>query len=318
MHPAYSVIFFTAASGAGYGLLALLALGGALGLLQPHLSLTLVGFGLALTLITAGLLSSTVHLGRPERAWRAFSQWRTSWLSREGVLAVTTFPFAGIVALGWASGAQNVGLLAAAGCLVAALALATVFATGQIYASLTTIRDWHQPTTTPVYLALALATGALLLQALLIAFGQSTDAVTWMTVLLLLIAFALKTVHWSRTDATARTLTPGDATGLKALGRVRQLDPPHTQANFVMREMGYAVGRKHGQRLRMIAIVTLFGLPILLTLLTLPDVGLGIGWRLPIALLSVLSAAVGVFVERWLFFAQAQHIVTLYYGAERA
>jgi sulfite dehydrogenase (quinone) subunit SoeC len=181
MHPAYSVIFFTAASGAGYGLLALLALGGALGLVPPELGITVAGFGLALALITAGLLSSTAHLGRPERAWRAFSQWRTSWLSREGVLAVATYPVAGVVALGWLWGRPDAGLWAMAGLLTAILATATVIATGQIYASLTTIRDWHQPTTTPVYVMLALATGALLLNGLMIAFRHGSDEATWLT-----------------------------------------------------------------------------------------------------------------------------------------
>lgn len=30
-----------------------------------------------------------------------------------------------------------------------------------------------------------------------------------------------------------------------------------------------------------------------------------------------VGATVGVLVERWLFFAEAKHAVTLYYGAER-
>ena len=101
MHPAYSVILFTTASGAGYGLLVWLALLGMLGLVPPDSGLGLVGIASALALITAGLLASTAHLGRPERAWRAFSQWRTSWLSREGVLAVATYIPAGLLALGW-------------------------------------------------------------------------------------------------------------------------------------------------------------------------------------------------------------------------
>src|SRR3546814_4853981 len=83
MHPAASVIFFTTASGAGYGLLFLLGIAGAFGLAPPDLALGLVGFTLSLGLITAGLLASTFHLGRPERAWRALSQWRSSWLPRE-------------------------------------------------------------------------------------------------------------------------------------------------------------------------------------------------------------------------------------------
>ena len=91
MHPAYSVIFFTTASGAGYGLLALLAAFGSAGALPPERWLGIVGIVGALALITFGLLSSTFHLGNPQRAWRAFSQWRTSWLSREGVASTLTY-----------------------------------------------------------------------------------------------------------------------------------------------------------------------------------------------------------------------------------
>src|SRR6266702_3724368 len=101
MHPAYSVILFTTASGAGLGLLTWLAFFGLLDLVPTERWLGFTGFGLALALLTAGLLASTAHLGRPERAWRAFSQWRTSWLSREGVMAVATFVPATIFAIGW-------------------------------------------------------------------------------------------------------------------------------------------------------------------------------------------------------------------------
>src|SRR5271163_1030965 len=101
MHPALSVILFTTASGAGYGLLMLLGLFGALGLLPATPGFGIVAFGLALGLISFGLLASTFHLGRPERAWRAFSQWRTSWLSREGVFSVLTFLPVAVFGIGW-------------------------------------------------------------------------------------------------------------------------------------------------------------------------------------------------------------------------
>ncbi|MCA8929188.1 MAG: dimethyl sulfoxide reductase anchor subunit, partial [Alphaproteobacteria bacterium] len=91
MHPAVSIIFFTTASGAGYGLLALMGLFGAIGLLPADPWVGGFGLVLALVLVTAGLASSTYHLGHPERAWRALSQWKTSWLSREGVMAILTY-----------------------------------------------------------------------------------------------------------------------------------------------------------------------------------------------------------------------------------
>src|SRR5210317_2614374 len=88
MDPAYSVILFTSSSGAGYGLIAWLAFTRLSGMWQLSPMAAIVACLVALALITTGLLSSTFHLGHPERAWRAFSQWRSSWLSREGVLAV--------------------------------------------------------------------------------------------------------------------------------------------------------------------------------------------------------------------------------------
>ena len=91
MHPAYSVIIFTTISGAGYGLLLLTALGLALGMLGLSPLIMLVLLGISLTLVTIGLFSSMTHLGHPERAWRAISQWRSSWLSREGLFALLTY-----------------------------------------------------------------------------------------------------------------------------------------------------------------------------------------------------------------------------------
>ena len=74
MNPALSVIFFTTASGGGYFLLALMGGLGALGLLPATPGFGLAGFLLGLGMVTAGLLSSTFHLGHPERAWRAISR----------------------------------------------------------------------------------------------------------------------------------------------------------------------------------------------------------------------------------------------------
>jgi DMSO reductase anchor subunit len=160
MHPAYSVIFFTTASGAGYGLLFWLAVLAVFDNLPADAFMGLAGLGLAFVLISAGLLSSTAHLGHPERAWRAVSQWRTSWLSREGIAALATIVPFGLFALGWIVLGENRGLVGAAGLLAAGMALVTVWCTGMIYQSLPTIRAWSQPLVTPVYVTLSLATGA--------------------------------------------------------------------------------------------------------------------------------------------------------------
>ena len=316
MHPAYSVILFTTASGAGYGLLMLLGLGAALGVLPPDRGLGLSGLGLALALVTAGLLSSTAHLGRPERAWRALSQWRTSWLSREGVLALATYVPAGVLAVAWGLLGQSSAATSVAGAAVAALSVLTLIATGMIYASLPTIRQWHQPLTVPVYIVLALTTGGILLVTLLLVLGYPVEArlFTWIALAAIVAAAALKLLYWQAIDRASPLATAGSATGLGRYGRVRQLEAPHSQPNFVMREMGYRVARKHAIRLRRGVVLLLLVVPALACLgsLLLPAAAL------PAMLVAVVAATLGVVVERWLFFAEAEHVVTVFYGADAA
>jgi sulfite dehydrogenase (quinone) subunit SoeC len=315
MHPAYSVILFTTASGAGYGLLAWLGLFAWLDYVPPKASLGFAGLGLALALIVAGLLSSTSHLGRPERAWMAFSQWRTSWLSREGVAAIATFVPAGLLGIGWGLMGSTSGLWSFAALLSVVMALITVYCTGMIYQSLPTIRAWNTPSVTPIYVVLAIATGGLLAVLILRLFGAMPRFFDFIVACWLAMGLALKSAYWKTIDAAPRTHTAEAATGLGKLGKVRPLEPPHTEANYIMREMGYQVARKHALTLRWFVKLVGFVLPILLLALSMLTSG---GVSTFFVVLAVVAAAAGVVVERWLFFAEAEHVVMLYYGAERA
>ena len=314
MHPAPSIIFFTTASGAGYGLLVLLGLGAALGSWPAERWFGLAGLGLSLGLITAGLLSSTFHLGHPERAWRALSQWRSSWLSREGVMATATYVPAGAFAIGWVLFESTAGPWALCGVLAAVLALVTVYCTSMIYASLATVRHWRNRWVPPVFMGFALSTGALWLTALATPFA----AAGWAGIAamaLVALAWGLKGLYWRDLRRAAAGRTIESATGLGHLGPVRLLDPPHTQDNYLLREMAYAVARKHAAKLRRIAVLT--GLVAPLALLPVAAATSG-SLAVAAALLAALVGSVGVAIERWLFFAEARHTVTLYYGAKTA
>jgi DMSO reductase anchor subunit len=314
MHPAYSVILFTTASGAGYGLLVWLAVAALGGAARNSGTFGLVAFALALGLVTVGLLSSTLHLGHPERAWRAFSQWRSSWLSREGVAAVATFVPSGLLALIWGFGngrPDDLVKLLAIGTIVGSIM--TVWCTGMIYQSLVTIRAWHRPIVTPIYLLLSLGSGLVLYHLLGTLRGDAGTATAIGALALLALGAIAKSLYWRGLDTDERPLTPGDATGLGRFGPVRPLDPPHTLPNYVMREMGYAVARRHTENLRRLALAAGFVLPaigIVASLVLSPPLAFAA------AVLSVVAMAVGLLTERWLFFAEARHVVTLYYGAE--
>ncbi len=309
MHPAYSVIFFTTASGAGYGLLALMGLLAAAGLLPLDRWTGSFGLVLALGLISAGLLSSTAHLGRPERAWRAFSQWRTSWLSREGVLAVATYVPAVLFAAGWLFLDRSDGWIALAGVLAAAGAALTVCATAMIYASLKPIAQWSSRYTLPIYLLMAVMTGLSLLAVLTQLSAKAPSALIAAAIAATLACWLVKRAAWRDGDQAGLPASLNSATGL-AGGTVRSIEWPHSEQNYLLKEMGYRVARKHAERLRLLAQLLAFLLPTLLfgTALLLPRVSLLV---LPLA--AMLQMA-GVLVERWLFFAEAKHTVTLYYG----
>ncbi len=312
MHPAFSVIFFTTASGAGYGLVALTGLWFALGRLPTSAWFGFWSLGLGTALITAGLLASTLHLGHPERAWRAFSQVRSSWLSREGVAAIVTYVPLALFGLGWIVGGASATILTLAALAAAIMAMITVWCTAMIYRSLKPIRHWCNGHVVPVYLALSLMSGALILDALLQLFAAPDRALTAICALATALAVMLKERYWRHVDHSPSVSTTATATGLGASGVVRLLEPPHTGSNYLMREMGFQIARKHALKLRRVALSLAFGLPLLLTLaaalLSSPLAGLA-------AVLAVVSALAGILVERWLFFAEAKHSVTLYYGA---
>ena len=301
MRPAWSIIFFTSISGLGFGLASWLVLG-FVNLAEPQ-HLLLVGLG-TMALIAAGLLSSTLHLGHPERAWRALTQWRSSWLSREGVLAVLALAALALWGLYYARHGMP-PLWANA--LLVGLMLLTVYATSMIYASLRTVARWHHPLTPVCYLMFAASSGLLAILWVLALLGQPvTASLSLAAMLAVAAAWGVKIIWWQLAGASGSGSSLATATGLGGLGEVRSIMPPHTSENYLQHEMGFVVARKHAAQLRVLALLAGGLLPVSLLFLLAPTA--------VVLAAVVLLHMIGVFVERWLFFAEAKHSVTLYYG----
>ena len=307
MHPAFSVIFFTVSSGAGFGLFALIYLADAFKLGGGLLAMQVVPYGvMALALIAAGLISSTFHLANPKNAWRAVARFRTSWLSREGVFALAFFPVALLYLLLTrvdAQGLQTLRMLA--GGLATILAWMTLFSTGMIYACLKTIRQWNTPLVPLNYLALGHFSGALLL--LLVAPMKNYPVYV---MVLLVFAALLKGVYyfWIRSVAGASTIQT--ATGFTR-AQVKLLDAGHTHGTFLTQEFGFQLARRHALALKIFVFAAGFGFPLLGLAGLLGEVN-----QVMVALVGA-SAILGLLAERWLFFAEARHVVNLYHGAPR-
>lgn len=265
----------------------------------------------ALTAVTAGLISSTFHLGHPERAWRAFSQWRSSWLSREGVASVATYIPAITFGAGWVLFGNTTGLWALSGVLSFACAIMTVICTAYIYRSLKPIPAWCNRWVVPNYLALAAMSGGFWLAALASLFGYRLAALNFIVIAVTVVALLLKLAYWRFIDTRAGVSSAESATGLGRFGKVRLFEAPHTSENYLLKEMGFRIARRHARKLRAIALWLGFLLPLALAILASIASGLvvPVGW-----LIAAAAATAGILIERWLFFAEAKHTVTLYYG----
>lgn len=302
MHPALSIIVFTTASGLGYGLAAVLGLG----FLDPATWSTKIAHVLALLLIAGGLVSSTLHLGNPQRAWRALSQWRTSWLSREGVMAIVTFVPLTLNAFSVVFLDRHLPWAGIAGTLLAAV---TVYCTAMIYASLKAIDAWHTPLTPASYLLFSAAGGTLAAALFSASGGGAWISLAIAAMVLLAAAWAVKLAWRNRLQRRPRS-TPETATGLGAIGKVRLFEPPHINDNYLTSEMGFRIARKHASKLFRIAFAAGLIAPLMLGIVALFLPAAGAAALLGLA---VLAFGAGVLVERWLFFAEARHAVMNYY-----
>lgn len=288
MHPAPSIILFTTLSGLGFGMLAFLGLD----VPAPRGWTAFWFFLIAYALAVGGLAASTFHLGHPERALKAFSQWRSSWLSREAWLAVVTLVLMGFYGLGLVFFDTRLRIFGIPGGLAA---LATVYATSMIYTQMRTVPRWNHWSTPIVFLGYAIVGGALL-----------TGRVELVRALLPLM-LVLQVFAWIDQDRRERVdeTDIGTATGLGTRGAVRAFEPPHTGSNYLTKEMVFRVGRKHAAVLKVMSLFLAALLPAFLLFLPFHHL---------LAVLAVLAHLAGVLVQRWLFFAEAKHVVGLYYG----
>ena len=296
MNPAWSVILLTTLIGAGQGLF--LALLGAEAFGSGDAALFVPGAVLALALCGAGLIASFFHLGRPERAWRSATKWRTSWLSRE-VIVLPAF-MAAVAAWGaahWLGWPTQAG--AAAG---AVLALALFVCTGMIYACLPFLQEWRTPLTVVNFILLGCASGLTLAAAL--AAWLEPGLVRAFAIAALIVgalAYLGRLASLARNARLRPKSTLATAIGVKH-PKITQIAQGAMGGSFNTREFFHGRPREVVRAARWTLLVLVFPVPALLLLAGQP-------------LIAFLAQYVGLLAERWYFFAEAKHPQNLYYQA---
>ncbi len=307
MNPAFSVIVFTTVAGAAQGLVVALAFAVLEGI---DLGVAFLARALlvAAALLVVGLAASFLHLGRPERAWRAAMMWRTSWLSREVIVLPA---FIGVVALWWLAlrfaaptPLANVLLPLAAVTLAALL----WYCTAMIYACLRFIEEWSHPLTLVNFVLIGLASGLLLASALGAVSGANSfvHASGPAALVATLAAWAGRTLALRRNASIRHRSTLQSATGIHAPVLV-QKSMGMSAGSFNTREFFHRASLAALARVKLALVVLGYALPAATSACAIASDS---AW---LWVLAVLVQAPGLVADRWLFFAQAKHPQNLYY-----
>jgi sulfite dehydrogenase (quinone) subunit SoeC len=183
-------------------------------------------------------------------------------------------------------------------------AIAVLYCTGMIYGCLKTIPRWNTWMTPVKYVLFGLMSGAVLLPAVLSLRPPEVGPVGKPMVAILLLAVGLIFYVAYLLKHPRKQHTINDALGFQQ-GNVRLLDVGHSHGTFLTNEFGFSIAREKARLLRWVAIFCAFIVPLLLCYLT--------KWFWVASLICII----GLLVERWLFFAEAEHVVRLYHGQQR-
>ncbi len=312
MHPAFSVIFLTTLIGVGQGLFIALNIGQVYALasgLEPGHGFYAWGGFWVLSFLALGLIASVFHLGHPERAWRAVTQWRTSWLSRE----VIVLPLFMLVSFAYMLGhfdAMSATQSLTLGLVGIIVCFALFICTGMIYACLKFLREWATPLTVVNFILFGSASGFIFAAAyagwsgqgeLLNLFGKIG---AWLTVgALISRGWSLQRNAQLRAKPKSTTQT---ATGIHH-PKVRQTSMGLMGGSYNTREFFHGMKAMAVKRIKSFFMIMVF--PVTLALL-LAGITLDSSFFVTLAF---LAQYIGLIAERWYFFAQVNHPQNIYY-----
>ena len=269
----------------------------------------------SLALFTMGLISSTFHLANPKNAWRAFMRFRTSWLAREGLLAIIFYPilFLYLYLIYIDFQLNNFMIMQAYSFFIFTLSVLIIYCTGMIYACLKTIPQWNTFWTPVNYITIGVVLGGLIFFFILELNHYNINPYKYYLLSAILFSLFTKLTYYYSIRVPRHNIGQATNAAIKLKStNVRLLDVGHTGSTFLTDEFGYKVAERKLLRVKMFAIASGFLAPFLLIF-----VHSFIYENIALSFVAIFLAFLGMVAERWLFFAQARHVVNLYHGAEK-
>jgi DMSO reductase anchor subunit len=322
MHPAFSVIFLTTLIGVGQGLFLALYTGQVytvFHVLSAQGDSRFYAFGslAALAFLVGGLIASFFHLGRPERAWRSISKWRTSWLSREVIVLPAfmgcVFLYGVAHWLGWSAPLFTIGetlqvdFIMAIGAIGTLLCFALFISTGMIYACLRFLQEWHSPLTVINFILLGGASGFTFATAYAgLAAPQLVGFYGKWAIIILLLALVSRLASLIRNCRLKPKSTLQSAIGIRH-SQIAQQAQGAMGGSYNTREFFHGKSQRLQRSVKWLFVVLTFALPLPLLAVGLSSASAGV----LLAAFAVQYA--GLVAERWFFFVQANHPQNLYY-----
>ena len=315
MNPPYSVIFLTTLIGMGQGLFLALIIEQLREQVQGishNPAFFILGGAIVVLLLIGGLIASFFHLGHPERAWRAATKWRTSWLSRE-VIALPLFMGIAFIytvleifpAYNVRLGGFKVSLLVG---LVGLLSMLLLFiCTSMIYACLKFLQQWHTPLTNINFILMGCASGFTLAATLAITTNsQASNYMAAVALGLTSIALIFRLISLRRNKKLRPKSTIQSALGIKN-SKINQTSSGAMAPSYNRHQFSHGKTVLFIRSIKWIFLAMAFCLPILLLITQLNNTSF------TIMLLILLIQYTGLVAERWYFFADANHPQNIYY-----
>lgn len=318
MHPAFSVIFLTTLIGVGQGFFLAMAAGESIAMtgavpMPDDRGFFALGSVISLLFLIGGLVASFFHLGHPERAWRAATMWRTSWLSRECIALPACMALVALYGashyFGWRTAPDPALHVAAIAVTVTAVVvcIALFICTGMIYVCIRFLQEWSSALTIVNFILLGCASGTTLAAAFaFLTAPQLVHGYAMAAICLTVLALVTRLASLYRNARLKPTSTLQTATGIRH-PRIVQKSQGAMGGSFNTRHFFHGKSALFFRSVKWIFLLLVFPLPIVL-----------LGGSLLAASLWILAGAfllqyAGLIAERWFFFAQANHPQNLYY-----